>query len=60
MVPALPGCNTQGDSFEEAVQNVREAIQAYLESLRAHGEAIPEEGETVFKRITISFDAGQV
>lgn len=30
-VPALPGCFSQGDSFEEAVKNISEAIELYLE-----------------------------
>jgi predicted RNase H-like HicB family nuclease len=30
-VPALPGCFSQGDTFEEALKNVREAIELYLE-----------------------------
>lgn len=29
-VPALPGCATQGDSFEELLQNLYEAIEGYL------------------------------
>ncbi|MCA1728665.1 MAG: type II toxin-antitoxin system HicB family antitoxin [Actinobacteria bacterium] len=40
-VPALPGCISQGQSREEAVENVREAIAAYLESLEARGDPIP-------------------
>lgn len=40
-VPALPGCISQGETREEAIENVREAIAAYLESLEAHGEPIP-------------------
>jgi predicted RNase H-like HicB family nuclease len=40
-VPALPGCISQGQTREEAVDNVREAIAAYLESLEAHGDPIP-------------------
>lgn len=31
--PALPGCHSQGDTLDEAIQNVREAIEVYLESL---------------------------
>lgn len=31
-VPALPGCFSQGDNFEDAVKNAREAIELYLES----------------------------
>ena len=30
-VPALPGCISEGDTFEEAIANVREAVQLYLE-----------------------------
>jgi predicted RNase H-like HicB family nuclease len=29
-VPALPGCATQGDSYEELMRNVREAIEGCL------------------------------
>ncbi|HZT05919.1 MAG TPA: type II toxin-antitoxin system HicB family antitoxin [Chloroflexota bacterium] len=44
-VPALPGCNTQGDSMAEAIANAREAIEGYLESLKELGRPIPEEHE---------------
>ncbi|TAE57355.1 MAG: type II toxin-antitoxin system HicB family antitoxin [Nostocales cyanobacterium] len=29
-VPSFPGCATQGDSFEELLQNLYEAIEGYL------------------------------
>lgn len=31
--PGLPGCWSQGDSEEEALDNIRDAIQAYLETV---------------------------
>lgn len=31
--PAIPGCHTQGESVEEALENVKEAITGCLESL---------------------------
>jgi len=31
--PDLPGCQTQGESLEEAVTNIKEAIALYLETL---------------------------
>jgi antitoxin HicB len=40
-VPSLPGCISQGQTREEAVENIREAIAAYLDSLDAHGDPIP-------------------
>ncbi len=30
-VPALPGCISEGDTRDEAMQNIREAIDLYLE-----------------------------
>ena len=31
--PELEGCQTQGDSFEEVIINIKEAIELYLETL---------------------------
>jgi len=31
--PELEGCQTQGDSFEEALENLKEAVELYLETL---------------------------
>lgn len=31
--PELKGCQSQGDTLEEAVANIREAIELYLETL---------------------------
>ena len=31
--PELEGCQTQGDSLEEAIENAREAVALYLETL---------------------------
>ncbi len=33
IVPSLPGCISEGESREEALQNVQEAIKLYLESV---------------------------
>lgn len=42
-VPALPGCVTEGDTVEEALENAREAIELTIEALEARGETIPFE-----------------
>jgi antitoxin HicB len=42
-VPALPGCMTQGDNYEEAIANAKEAIKGWIESAKKHGEEIPTE-----------------
>ena len=31
-VPDLPGCISEGETFEEAQKNIKEAIELYLES----------------------------
>lgn len=41
--PALRGCHSQGNTYEEALANIQEAISLYIESLEAHSEVIPSE-----------------
>jgi predicted RNase H-like HicB family nuclease len=31
--PELPGCHSQGDTFEEAMSNIKEAVELYLETM---------------------------
>ncbi len=31
IVPSLPGCISEGNTREEAIENIKEAIQLYLE-----------------------------
>jgi len=45
LVPALPGCVTEGSTREEALTNAREAILGFIEGLRKAGEPVPEEKE---------------
>jgi predicted RNase H-like HicB family nuclease len=42
-VPALPGCNSQGETYEETIVNARAAIEGYLRMLIKSGRAIPVE-----------------
>jgi antitoxin HicB len=41
--PALPGCNTWGVTYEEAIDNAREALTGYLESLDELGKPFPKD-----------------
>ncbi|AFY47559.1 hypothetical protein Nos7524_1687 [Nostoc sp. PCC 7524] len=50
--PVLKGCHSQGDTFEEAVENITEAIELYLESLMADHQPIPKE-DLIVKPLTI-------
>lgn len=42
-IPDLPGCASQGNTLEEAMQNIKEAAELYLED--ANDEQI-EDGKT--------------
>ena len=44
-VPALPGCISEGDTFEEAKKMVQDAIKGYIAVLREDGDEIPVEKE---------------
>lgn len=46
-VPALPGCITEGDTFEEAVEMVKDAMKGYLAVLKKEGLEIPKETEDI-------------
>jgi predicted RNase H-like HicB family nuclease len=39
----LPFSHSQGNTKEEALENIKQAIQCYIESLRKDEEAIPED-----------------
>ena len=41
--PALPGCNTWGKTYEDAVKHAEEALIGFLEALQLNGEDIPVE-----------------
>lgn len=42
-VPALPGCNSQGDTYEDTIAHAQQAIEGYLQMLIRNGEPIPVE-----------------
>ncbi len=42
-VPSLPGCYSQGETVEEALENIKDAIQGYIEILEEDGEPVPPE-----------------
>jgi len=37
-VPSLPGCHTQGKTFETVLKNIREAIEGYIEVSQKFGD----------------------
>jgi len=49
--PVLQGCYNQGDTHEEAVENIKHAIRLHIEDRLAGGEEIP--GHTTVSLSTI-------
>jgi predicted RNase H-like HicB family nuclease len=47
-VPSLPGCISEGDTFDKAKKNITEAIEAYLESLAKDKEKIKSPNRNFF------------
>lgn len=41
--PALQGCYTQGDTYEEALKNIEDAIKLHIEARKQAGKSIPIE-----------------
>ena len=44
-IPALPGCVSQGETFEEALANIKEAAELYVEDLKE--SEIPKEEKPI-------------
>ncbi len=38
--PILPGCNSQGDTLEEALKNIKDAIITYLDMVKKETEKL--------------------
>jgi Uncharacterized conserved protein len=56
-VPSLPGCISEGDTYDEALANIREAIALYLESLQVDGLPIPDENHLI---VEVEVGYGQI
>lgn len=50
---SIIGCYSQGETVEEARQNIREAIELCLEDMREHGEPLPEPATTFLSEVAI-------
>mgnify|MGYP001620204953 CR=1 FL=1 len=40
-IPALPGCISEGETFEEALKNIKEATGLYLDVMKEEKKHIP-------------------
>ena len=43
--PSLPGCYSQGETAEEAMENIKEAIALCMEDMESQGEEVGTLGQ---------------
>ena len=53
--PALQGCHSYGDTYEEALKNIREVIQLHIEARQSVGDPIPI--EVAVDRVEVTVEA---
>ena len=52
--PALQGCYSQGETYEEAMANIKDAMRLHLEDRLANGEEIPEAVSVSLSTVEVS------
>ncbi|MGC1119801.1 MAG: type II toxin-antitoxin system HicB family antitoxin [Candidatus Methanofastidiosia archaeon] len=51
--PSLQGCYSQGETIEEALENIREAILLCIEDPEAEGDEIPDPSKSLITTVTV-------
>ncbi|KAB2840865.1 type II toxin-antitoxin system HicB family antitoxin [bacterium] len=54
VVPALPGCFSQGKTVEQAMKNAKEAIALHVKALKKNGQPIPNQDRTFHTVVEIA------
>jgi len=52
--PALQGCYSQGETYEEAIANIKDAIRLHVEDRLADGEEIPQQVSVSLSTVEIA------
>lgn len=52
-IPALPGCVSEGDTFEEAQANIREAAELYLDTMKLQSRKVAAKADLVISPISV-------
>jgi len=52
--PELQGCYSQGDTYEEALNNIKDAIKIHMEDRLANKEGLPERESVSLSTVEIS------
>ncbi len=51
--PSLPGCVSQGETWEETLANIKEAIELWLADAIEYGDPIPPEDVAELESLTV-------
>jgi predicted RNase H-like HicB family nuclease len=52
-VPSLPGCVSEGDTYEETLKNIKEAIEAWINVSKEFGDEIPP-SDVIIETVQVS------
>jgi len=52
--PSIQGCYSQGDTLNEALENIKEAILLCLDDLKEEGEEIPDPSRLLIGSVLVS------
>ena len=52
--PAVPGTVSQGETYEEALANIKEAIELALECYRDDGLPLPQDVEVIVEEVEVA------
>ncbi len=52
--PSLPGCFSQGETLEEALENIKEAIELCVEEMIERKEKLPETSRTLVSSVVVN------
>jgi antitoxin HicB len=52
--PAVPGTVSQGETYEEAIVNIKEAIELALECYREDGVPLPEDIDVIVEEVEVT------
>ena len=53
-VPILPGCGSQGETFDEAITNTKEAIESHIIALQEDGQEVPTERASMYGKLKVA------
>jgi len=52
--PELQGCYTQGETYEEVLNNIKDAIRLHIEDRLEAGEGIPQSESVTFTTLEVA------